>query len=355
MYSRKAGEDQAREHLEAFWNGSSLGRPALHLLALDPQHRPDPFPVGGVDRTALDFDPAFYRHTARDILKGGIFLAEAFPFVSVDPGNSLVLTAMAAGGRYRRNGSDAWLEKQPGILDQQPPKAASASVLRVYAACVEAAAKGAGGMGFVTPSCLIDPITTLSQMAGSEEMSIALCDRPAKVKAWIDALTDIWLELLRTCVAASGAKDSAVFWGPTTPGTATCLQCDYAVMISPDMFDEFVLPALMRMAEPMTRTLYHLDGTVQMRFLDRLMQIPKCKGIQWNPETDFGLPTRHLAALEEIRSRGLSLFLIVDTLEEAVETVRALGPDGLFIKFRGIFQTRKEAEAVLRELELASR
>src|ERR1035437_3457659 len=103
-------------------------------------------------------------------------------------------------------------------------------------------------------------------MAGSEEMSMALCDRPAKVKAWIDAMTGIGIELMRTNAAASGARDSAIFFGPITQGTAFCLMCDYAVMISPDMFDEFVMPGLNKMASLMTRTLYHLDGVSQMRF-----------------------------------------------------------------------------------------
>ena len=47
---------------------------------------------------------------------------------------------------------------------------------------------------------------------------------------------------------------------------------DFGIMLSPRMFEQFALPDLYRVTEYMAYSLYHLDGTPQMRFLDLLLE-----------------------------------------------------------------------------------
>ena len=61
------------------------------------------------------------------------------------------------------------------------------------------------------------------------------------------------------------------------------LQCDFAYMISPDMFDEFVKPELTASCKRLTNAFYHLDGPGQLVHLDSLLSIDELKGIQWIP------------------------------------------------------------------------
>ena len=61
------------------------------------------------------------------------------------------------------------------------------------------------------------------------------------------------------------------------------LQCDFAYMISPDMFDRFIKPELEATCRRLANPFYHLDGPGQLPHLDRLLAIPELKGIQWVP------------------------------------------------------------------------
>jgi hypothetical protein len=106
-------------------------------------------------------------------------------------------------------------------------------------------------------------------------------------------------------------------------------------MISPDMFDEFVMPVLREWTEYFDYTLYHLDGVGQMRFLDELASLENLNGIQWNPEPDhFSSPMADMSHFRAIRDKDLSLFIpdwCIPDVDAAAALVRELGPDGLFI------------------------
>lgn len=349
-YTRKPNESDARERLRAYWAGSSLGRPAMHAYTVDPAHTPAPCPAG--DPMSDDFDAEKYARTAVDCLKGGLFLTESMPLFTVNPGSGVALLAHIAGAEYRYQSGSAWIDHDPSVLDREPPEwDPDHPVVRKLDDCYRATREAIGDMGFLNSPSLQDPVTTLAQMAGSEEFSMALLTDLAKVGRWLDALTDIYIHTFERCSDIAGNEDSSIFWGPVSEGRAEALQCDYSVMVSPEMFHEVIFPRLCRIAEHMTgATLYHLDGVSQMRFLDQIAQIPNLKGIQWNPEFDYGQPVTHIEALRKIRERGLVLHLSVDTLDDAVAVCRELGPDGVFIKFRNLFATAEDVEEAVRRL-----
>ena len=59
------------------------------------------------------------------------------------------------------------------------------------------------------------------------------------------------------------------------------LQCDFCYMISPDMFERFVLPDLKACCDHLDYGFYHLDGKGQIPHLDLLLSIERLRGIQW--------------------------------------------------------------------------
>ncbi|MEI6780497.1 MAG: hypothetical protein WCQ21_06185 [Verrucomicrobiota bacterium] len=61
------------------------------------------------------------------------------------------------------------------------------------------------------------------------------------------------------------------------------LQCDFAYMISREMFDQFVKPELVATCRKLANPFHHLDGVGQLKHLDSLLQIPELKGVQWVP------------------------------------------------------------------------
>ena len=61
------------------------------------------------------------------------------------------------------------------------------------------------------------------------------------------------------------------------------LQCDFSYMISPRMFERFVLPEIRATCQRLPRAFYHLDGVGQIHHLDHLLSIAELDGVQWVP------------------------------------------------------------------------
>ena len=61
------------------------------------------------------------------------------------------------------------------------------------------------------------------------------------------------------------------------------LQCDFAAMISPAMFGEFMVPVLRQMTERLDHTMFHWDGPGALEHHDHLLSIPELDMLQWTP------------------------------------------------------------------------
>jgi len=61
------------------------------------------------------------------------------------------------------------------------------------------------------------------------------------------------------------------------------LQCDFIVYLSPRMFKEFVFPLILEECKYFDRTIWHLDGPLELKHLDALLSIRELDCIQWVP------------------------------------------------------------------------
>ncbi len=347
----KENEAAARERMEAFWHNSSIsGRPAIKITAKRPyEHQ---CWDGPEDKKVREQIPEFHAVAARNALESQYFLAESMPMFGVGWGAWLVILHVMAGGDYEYNETGtAWMKPIPNVLDQDPAKFdPNCEAAQCLAACFQAAVDAVGNRGWINPPLLTDGLTTLSQMVGDEELIFALMERPDRVRAWAAALGQMFVDIFLHYYELVGHGQSMIFGGPFTDGPAEGVQCDFSVMLSPQMYREHVLPELALASERMSRPLYHLDGTQQMRFLDILTEVPNLRGIQWNPETHYTRPTQHMEHLKRIREKDMLLYFHAEDVDEVIATVDELGPDGIFITMPR-FETRGEAEAALEEIE----
>ncbi len=123
----------------------------------------------------------------------------------------------------------------------------------------------------------------LASLRGTNQLLYDLYDHPDEVKALRDKVAPLWAEWFRhlseKLIAGQGGMTSwLMVWSelPFYP-----LQCDFCAMISPEMFQEFILPDLKEQTELMPRSIYHLDGPGEIRHLDMLLSLPKLNAIQW--------------------------------------------------------------------------
>jgi 5-methyltetrahydrofolate--homocysteine methyltransferase len=105
------------------------------------------------------------------------------------------------------------------------------------------------------------------------------------------------------------------------------LQSDFSYMISPAMFEQFVLPDLAVCCNRLDYAFYHMDGKGQIGHLDMLLSLDRLRGIQWIPGDGATPPEQWLPLLKRIRDGGKLVQLYV-TAAGARTIVRELGGKG---------------------------
>ena len=190
----------------------------------------------------------------------------------------------------------------------------------------------------------------LASLLSTERLLFDLHDHPKEVACLASSLTRLWLRYydeLHAIIAPAGRGTTpwAAIWSP-----ARCymLQSDFAYMISPRMFERFVLPDLATCCEELDHAFYHLDGKGQLPHLDMLLSLERLRGIQWIPGDGQPSPEGWLPVLQRIRDAGKLCQLYV-TPAGARTIAREVGGRG-FAFYIDQPMSRAEVEGFLREI-----
>jgi hypothetical protein len=190
----------------------------------------------------------------------------------------------------------------------------------------------------------------LSSLRGAESLLYDLSDHPQEIARLTRELTGLWLRYYEelhaiTQSAGRGSTPWATVW---SPGRCYMLQSDLAYMISPRMFERYVLPDLATCCEVLDHAFYHLDGVGQIRHLDLLFSLERLRGIQWIPGDGQPPPEEWLPLLKRIRDADKLCQLYVSA-EGARTIVRELGGRGFVFHIEEAMDA-DEAEEFLRLL-----
>jgi 5-methyltetrahydrofolate--homocysteine methyltransferase len=194
----------------------------------------------------------------------------------------------------------------------------------------------------------------LASLRGTEKLLLDLTDHPEAVERLMERITELWLcyydgleALIRPVCRGTSC------WTPIwSTGKTYMLQSDFAYMISPAMFERFVLPDLFACCEHLDHGFYHLDGKGQIAHLDLLLSIPRLRGIQWIPGAGQPPPHKWLPLLKRIRDGG-KLCQVFVSPEGARTIVKHLGGKGFLLVIEHSeqeFADPERVEAFLRTL-----
>ncbi|MEW5719335.1 MAG: hypothetical protein AB1817_11950 [Chloroflexota bacterium] len=191
----------------------------------------------------------------------------------------------------------------------------------------------------------------LASFCTSQQLLLDLYDHPADVARLIGEITRAWIRYYDELDTIIGAgKRGTTPWAPIwSPGRCYMLQSDFSYMISPEMFERFVLPDLSACCDVLDHAFYHMDGKGQIRHLDLLLSLKRLHGIQWIPGDGAPPPQGWLSLLKRIRDGGKLCQLFVAP-EGARRIVKALGGRG-FAFYIERQMSQKDAHDFLRLLE----
>ncbi len=190
----------------------------------------------------------------------------------------------------------------------------------------------------------------LASLRGTQNLLMDLYDAPEVIDGLVDQITQLWLryyeELFEIITTADNGTTS---WAPMwAPGKYYMLQSDFAYMISPPMFERFVLPDLETICNHLDHGFYHLDGKGQIPHLDMMLAIENLRGIQWIPGDGAPPPDQWLPLLKRIRDGG-KLCQVYVTAEGARTIAKGLGGKGFTFMIIDPPPTH-EIEGLLKEL-----
>jgi len=351
MFNLKQNEEEARARLRAFWQGKSLGgRPALLATARNPAFTPEPWRGQEFTRKQLDFHPEWQAWWQCKEMRSRKYFAESMPYTLLDIGRLLTLLATLTGGDYIYDGS-AWILPWEGVLDKPVPEFdPECETVRKLEACYTRLAEEVGGDGLVTPPVFLDALTTLSMFLNQDGLALALVDRPDDVKRWTRDATSLLIACNKhftRFLNGLGHFGSTSWLGVYSEGGTDAVQCDFSVMLSPEMFGEFVMPDARRFCASLDDAMWHLDGVAEMRFIEQIASLPNMRAIQWTHIGHGKDPIADMPYFKRIRELGLSL-LVLDpgSVDNAVRIARELGPDGLCIRLPH-FEREEDALAAI--------
>ena len=347
--------DHIKTNWQAWW-AHDLDRPLVVLDALDPAAGTWAEWYGLTDDLSPgdNPEPEAILDGAESLLNGMRFFGDAFPkwYPYYGPG----IMAALLGGTPKFTPGTVWFDPLGKPLDELSLSFSRDSIWRQkIMRLLQAAAERWQGQVFLGMTDIGGNLDLLASLRDSTELLMDFVERADLVDQKVAALTALWLRWFDEMYAViepacGGCSGWAPFWAP---GRFYMLQSDLSYMISPKMFERFVMPDLEACCEALDYPFYHLDGDGQIRHLDKLLSIEKLCGIQWIPGAGSPLPQEWLPLLKRIRDGG-KLCQVYVSAQGALEIARELGGKGFLFVIDNFMDseqmTPEEAEVFLKAI-----
>ncbi len=156
-------------------------------------------------------------------------------------------------------------------------------------------------------------LDALAHMRGTMNLLTDLYDDREWVKESLHTLQTVLMDSLERyyqLVHKSNEGGSCIGWLNTwAKGRHAQTQCDFSVMISPEDYNELVVPELRQQIAWMDRSLYHLDGAEQLRHLDALLALEELDAIQWTCVDGQPSPVAFIPQLKQMQKAGKKLVI----------------------------------------------
>ena len=316
------------------WWARRLDRPLVHLVVVDP-------PKVAAKRLGSPPDLEYDRFTGRyhqdtpmaDIvdrydweLASRRYVADGFPAVLPNFGAGVL--AALLGCRMISGDETIWFE--PTTTIPAPDLALRAdmdgSIHQRIAEFYRVAADFWQGQVQLAMTDLGGAMDVIQSFLPGAQLSLELYDRPGEIMRLIQEVHDAWWTYFETYQSLmEDSNRGYTAWTPLLSQTSYyMLQCDFAYMIGPDMFAEFVLPELAESCARLDRPFYHLDGKGQLVHLDSILGIPNLAGVQWIPGAGAPDTSEWPEVYKKIRDVGKHIQLFVNQSDRGVAILDVL-------------------------------
>ena len=310
--------DKTIERMTAYWQREIVDRCCVAALVMPPMLSPDELGVSCYDYY-FNIEVLLKRH--EDNIEKTWFGGDAMP--SIFPNFGVGAHSLYFGGGIDCRPDTIWfqpfMEDWAGLPEFNP----DSCWLKLHYELVEAFSAAAKGRYFTALPDNVGILDALVNMRGPRELLCDLIDYPEEVKLM---LKKIWLAYKETTsrffelANANNMGGTIHYWMYLwAPGTLHQIQSDFSVMISPKMYEEFVLPELEEISAWLDYSVYHLDGQEQIKHLDHILSVRDIDAVQWTSVAGQPKASTFIPVLQRIQRAGKNLVLFPQPSE--VETL----------------------------------
>jgi len=299
-----------------------------------------------------NFDNEFLIRKRSEVLSSIYYGGDAFPSFFVDMGPGSIAAYLGCQTEFR----DETIWFGPPILDDYRSIDSIKLVednefWKVTQELTKSVSDQSKGKYFTAATNLIFGLDIIASLRGGQKLLFDLIECPEEIKKLNDKISDVFIEcLFRLFDLVKDNQDFFSGWIPVySQGCNHPLQCDYSAMISPKMFEEFVVPDLIKVARKLDKSIYHLDGPDAVRHLDILLDIPEIDAIQWLPGDGAPPAVKWIPMLKKIQKKGMPLIIYADNPKEVEELMIELEPEGLLISVA--VDSEKQAKDIVNNVE----
>jgi hypothetical protein len=300
--------DEANKRWEAFYAGEMIDRPVISITAPKTGFEKDYVsPPGSTyyERAHGDFDELIDR--AESAIKKTFYGGEAMPVFWLDFSPDEIALYLGAELEFSKDSGDTswskpivedWAKALPLRIDDNNP------YWQRKLAFYKRAADRLRGKTLLAPLDLHTNLDLISAIRAPQRLCIDLIEQPEMIDRAMDDARAIFRKMW-TSMSLAGCMDDIgycqLFYSMEG---AAILQCDFAYMISPKMFNRWVLPALVEEAGLVKHALYHWDGPGALVHFDALVKTPSLHALSYVPGDGVGASIKRLDVLKRVQAAG---------------------------------------------------
>jgi hypothetical protein len=323
--------DHKKKYFEAFWENDVLDRP---LISVKAPIKDSLIPVAYLEGAESgDYLPALEKTAAN--IKNTYFGGEALPVFDCCFGPDQFAAFLGGTITYSKEASTSWVkpfwddgydEDTVAFHDE------AGGYFQRMLLYLKTAADFAGGRFLINMLDLHTNMDAILAARGAENLCMDLVDDPDRVERVLKKILPLFPAVVNAFARAGRMEENGyIGWIPTySEDKFAVLQCDFSIMLSPEMTRRFVVPALEYETSCLKHNIYHYDGPGALSHLDDILAIEGIDAIQWVPGAGQPRTVEWMDLLKKIQKAGKRLWLYDWTPQEIKSRFKELDPRGLF-------------------------
>jgi hypothetical protein len=342
--------DRKKEYFRAFWEKEVLDRPLISVKApLKGTFNPVPYLYGvksgnyleALEKFAAEIENTYY---------GG----EALPIYECTLGPDQFASFLGGKIEYSEDAGTSWVKpfwNDDYTEESVVPDMSVGGNYDKLMHFIKTAADFADGRFFISMLDLHSNMDAIMAARGSQDLCFDLADDPDKVKRVLEKILPLYPQIVdRTAEMGNMDQNGYIGWISTySEEKFAVLQCDFSIMVSPEMTRAFIVPALEYEASCLKHNVYHYDGVAALAHLDDILAIKSIDAIQWVPGAGQPRTIEWMDLLKKIQQAGKRLWIGDWTPQEIKDHFRELNPRGLY--FETLAETPSEADELIAYLK----